>query len=93
MGMGYAMTEDFPLTEGMPTKKYGTLGLLRATDAPPMEIIFIKPKHPASLAYGAKGVGELATIPVTPAITGAYYARDGVLRCKLPIEGTPYRKG
>jgi CO/xanthine dehydrogenase Mo-binding subunit len=93
MGMGYALTEDFPLTEGVPTKKYGTLGLLRATDAPAMETHFITPKHPAPLAYGAKGVGELAAIPVTPAITGAYYAKDGVLRCKLPAEGTAYRKG
>jgi CO/xanthine dehydrogenase Mo-binding subunit len=57
-----------------------------------MEIIFIKPKNPASLARGIKGVGELAAIPVTPAIAGAYYQRDGKFRTKLPMEDTFYRK-
>ncbi|MDR2398361.1 MAG: selenium-dependent xanthine dehydrogenase, partial [Spirochaetaceae bacterium] len=84
MGMGYALTEDFPLEGGFPKGKYGTLGLIRATEAPDMEIILMKPKHPAPLTYGAKGVGELATIPVCPAITEAYYAKDGILRSKLP---------
>jgi CO/xanthine dehydrogenase Mo-binding subunit len=93
MGMGYALTEDFPLEGGYPKAKYGTLGLIRATEAPPMEIILIKPRRSGPLAYGVKGVGELATIPVCPAITGAYYARDGKLRSKLPAEGTFYRKG
>ncbi|GHU35433.1 selenium-dependent xanthine dehydrogenase [Spirochaetia bacterium] len=92
MGMGYALTEDFPLDNGRPKAKYGTLGLIRATEAPPMDIILIKPRNPGSLAYGAKGVGELATIPVCPAIGGAYYAKDGKLRNKLPMEDTFYRK-
>ena len=93
MGMGYALTEDFPLAGGYPKAKYGTLGLLRATDAPSMEILFMLPRHLSPLALGAKGVGELATIPVTPAIAGAYYDRDKQLRQKLPLENTPYRKG
>jgi len=92
MGMGYALTEDFPIEGGYPKAKYGTLGLIRATEAPQMEIVFMKPKNPPPLAHGAKGVGELATIPVTPAITGAYYAKDGKLRSKLPMEDTFYRK-
>jgi selenium-dependent xanthine dehydrogenase len=92
MGMGYALTEDFPLEGGYPKVKYGTLGLIRATEAPPMEIILIQPQNPGPLAYGAKGVGELATIPVCPAITGAYYAKDRTLRSKLPMEATFYRK-
>jgi CO/xanthine dehydrogenase Mo-binding subunit len=93
MGMGYALTEDFPLEDGRPKAKYGTLGLIRAVDAPVMDIKLIKPRRSASLAYGVKGVGELATIPVCPAITGAYYERDGQLRTKLPIENSFYRKG
>lgn len=91
MGMGYALTEDFPLENGVPKVKYGTLGLLRATDAPKMKIIIVKPKKPAPQSYGAKGVGELATIPVCPAIGGAYYERDGKLRAKLPMPETAYR--
>ncbi|MDR1587418.1 MAG: selenium-dependent xanthine dehydrogenase [Treponema sp.] len=92
MGMGYALTEDFPVKGGYPLAKYGTLGLIRATEAPPMDIIFIKPERPASLAKGVKGVGELAAIPVTPAIAGAYYARDKKFRTKLPMEDTFYRR-
>jgi CO/xanthine dehydrogenase Mo-binding subunit len=92
MGMGYALTEDFPVEGGFPRVKYGTLGLLRSDQAPQMEIIFIQPKNPAPLACGAKGVGELAAIPVTPAIAGAYYARDKKFRVRLPMEDTFYRK-
>jgi len=91
MGMGYALTEDFPVEGGYPKAGFGKLGLLRATEAPQMEIIFVKPKNPSPLAFGAKGVGELATIPVTPAIAGAYYARDGIHRTKLPMENTFYK--
>ena len=93
MGIGYALTEDFPMEGGYPKAKYGTLGLIRATEAPRMEIIFVKPKNPSLLVYGAKGVGELATIPVTPAITGAYYAKDKKFRGRLPMEDTFYKEG
>ncbi|MDR1107238.1 MAG: selenium-dependent xanthine dehydrogenase [Treponema sp.] len=93
MGMGYALTEDFPMEGGYPKAKYGTLGLIRATDAPPMEIIFVNPQNPLPIAYGVKGVGELATIPVTSAIAGAYYAKDKKFRSRLPLEDTFYKKG
>jgi CO/xanthine dehydrogenase Mo-binding subunit len=86
MGAGYALTEDFPLDRCRPTAKYGTLGLLRADAAPLMDITLIKPRRDGGPAYGVKGVGELATIPVCPAITGAFYALDGNLRTKLPIK-------
>ena len=91
MGMGYALTEDFPMEGGRPKAKYGTLGLIRATEAPQMEIIFVEPKNPQPLAFGVKGVGELAAIPVTPAIAGAYFAKDGKHRTKLPMDETYYR--
>jgi selenium-dependent xanthine dehydrogenase len=92
MGMGYALTEDFPMEGGYPKAKYGTLGLLRATDAPLMEVVFVKPENPSPLAFGVKGVGELAAIPAAPAIAGAYYAKDGTLRQTLPMENTFYRR-
>ncbi len=92
MGMGYALTEDYPLEGGFPKASYGTLGLLRADQIPPMDIILVKGHGEDDIAYGAKGVGELATIPTAPAVSGAYYALDGVLRAKLPMEGTFYRR-
>jgi len=92
MGIGYALTEDFPVEGGYPKAKYGTLGLIRATDAPEIETIIVKKEGRLPAAYGAKGVGELATIPTAPAIQGAYYKLDGVFRQKLPMEDTYYRK-
>ncbi|MDR1194602.1 MAG: selenium-dependent xanthine dehydrogenase [Peptococcaceae bacterium] len=92
MGLGYALTEDYPLSDGVPTAKYGTLGLWRATDVPPMEIRFVEGPQLNTVACGAKGVGELATIPTAPAVAGAYYALDGQFRGKLPLEDTFYRK-
>ncbi len=91
MAMGYALTEDYPLEGGYPKANYGTLGLFRATEVPPMEIIMVQGK-PNPEAYGAKGVGELATIPAAPAIAGAYYKFDGEFRTKFPMENTFYRK-
>ena len=90
MGIGYALTEDYPLDGGFPQAKYGTLGLFRAPDVPPIDIIMVEGPSRNTEAYGAKGVGELATIPTAPAVSGAYYAFDGKLRAKLPMEDTYY---
>lgn len=92
MGIGYALTEDFPVEGGYPKLNYGTLGLLRSTSVPPMNIIVVQGPGKNKEAYGAKGVGELATIPTAPAICGAYYALDGVLRNELPMKNTYYSK-
>jgi selenium-dependent xanthine dehydrogenase len=92
MGLGYALTEDYPLKDGVPQAKYGTLGILRATDIPPIDIRLVHGSGTLDVACGAKGVGELAAIPAAPAVAGAYFARDGKLRTKLPMEDTFYRK-
>ena len=131
MGIGYALTEDFPLVGGYPQVRYSKLGLIRATEAPEIETILVDvtggsapaPAHGATEApeietilvdvkgdvegdvtggqalrntsapaHGAKGVGELATIPTAPAIHGAYYRFDGSFRTKLPMKNTPYKK-
>lgn len=91
MGLGYALREDFPLDKGVPTAKFGTLGLLRSTEVPEIETIIIE-KNSSALAYGAKGVGEIASIPTAPAVASAYYKFDSKLRCSLPLQGTPYKK-
>ena len=91
MGLGYALREKFPLDKGVPTLKYGKLGLFRSTDMPEIESVIIE-KNSSPLAYGAKGVGEIASIPVAPAVASAYYKFDGKLRCSLPLQETPYSK-
>lgn len=92
MGLGYALTEDFPLKDGVPQAKYGTLGLMRAPQIPDIHAIYVEKEELLPFAYGAKGIGEIATIPTAPAVQGAYYAKDHVLRTKLPMEDTFYSK-
>ena len=92
MGMGYALTEDFNTDGGHVKAKFGTLGLLRATDIPNIHAIYIEKKDLLDVAYGAKGIGEITTIPTAPAVQNAYYALDGILRNKLPMTETAYSK-
>ncbi|MCI6237811.1 MAG: selenium-dependent xanthine dehydrogenase [Lachnospiraceae bacterium] len=95
MSMGYGVTEDFPLKDCVPKARFGTLGLLRATQIPEIHAIMVhhEPEEgDIETAFGAKGIGEITAIPAAPAIAGAYYELDGKLRTKLPLEDTYYRK-
>ena len=92
MSMGYALTEDFPLKDCVPQARYGTLGLLRAPQIPHIEAIYVEKEHLLLVAYGGKGIGEIATIPTAPAIADAYYRYDGHFRTSLPLENTPYTR-
>ena len=90
MGLGFALRETFPLEKGIPIARFGTLGLFRSTDMPEVEVILIG-KNRSSLAYGAKGVGEIATIPTAPAVASAYHRYDGKVRFSLPLADTRYQ--
>ena len=93
MGLGFALTEDFPIENGYPTAKYGTLGLLRAPDVPEIEVKLVQaPGEMLPYANGAKGVGELCLIPTAPACSHAYYRFDGEFRTSLPLKDTFYKK-
>ncbi len=92
MGMGYALTEDYPLKDCVPTAKYGTLGLFRADDIPQIHAIYVEKDEQLPVAYGGKGIGEIATIPAAPAVQNAYYALDGKLRPSLPMHDTYYSR-
>ena len=91
MSLGYALTEDYPLEQGRPTAKFGTLGLFRADKTPDVKSIIVE-KNKDTLAFGAVGIGEITSIPTAPAVQGAYYRFDGEFRTKLPLERTPYSK-
>jgi selenium-dependent xanthine dehydrogenase len=94
MGLGFALTEDFPTENGYPKVKFGTLGLMRATDVPEIEVKLVQaPGEKLPYAHGAKGVGELCLIPTSPACAHAYYRYDGKFRASLPLQDTFYRKG
>ncbi|MEG2441306.1 MAG: selenium-dependent xanthine dehydrogenase [Acetivibrio sp.] len=91
MSLGYALTEKYPLVKGVPTGKYGTIGLFRANKVPEVESIIIE-KPGIDVAYGAIGIGEITSIPTAPAVQGAYYKFDGEFRTSLPLAHTPYEK-
>lgn len=92
MGLGYALTEDFPLKDGIPQARFGTLGLWRAPAMPDIEVDFVSTDFKLDTAYGAKGIGEICLIPTAPAVAGAYYKLDGKFRTELPLRDTFYRK-
>lgn len=92
MGLGYALTEDLKVVDSVVKAKFGTLGLFKATEVPRIHPIFVEKEELLDIAYGAKGVGEIATIPIASAVAGAYYALDGDLRCEFPLRDTAYSK-
>lgn len=94
MGIGYGVTEEFKCENGYPTSKFGTIGFMRADQAPELEVILCQPKEEDKLPYslGAKGCGELCMIPTAPACAHAYYRLDGKFRQSLPLKETYYRK-
>ena len=92
MGLGYGLTEDFPMAGGYPTLKYGKLGLKRANDVPEIKVHFVNSGNVAAQAYGAKGIGEICSVPTAPACEDAYYRLDGRVRTVLPLPDTFYRK-
>ena len=84
MGQGYALTEGHPTKNGYPVKKlYGQMGLPKAEDTPRYKLILIEDPEPIG-PYGAKGVSEVATVPITPAILNAVSRAVGVRINKVP---------
>jgi aldehyde oxidoreductase len=87
MGLGYALTEDFPADRatGFPTNMtLRSLGILRAKDVPPIEVHLVEVPQPKS-PYGIKGVGEIGLVPTAPAVAAALRDYDGQWRNSLPM--------
>jgi xanthine dehydrogenase molybdenum-binding subunit len=89
MGIGYALTEDFEAEGGViRAKKMNDCGVLRSHQMPEMELIFVEEEDP-ECPFGARGVGEIGLVPTAPAIAGALYRYDGVVRTRLPMRESP----
>jgi len=87
MGLGYAMTEDFPSdpTTGFPTNMtLRSLGILRAKDVPAMDVVLVERPQP-NAPYGIKGVGEIGLVPTAGAVAAALHDLDGQWRTTLPM--------
>jgi len=86
MGLGNALTEEFIMDNGNVVTdhlaRYRVPGIMLTP-----EITSIIVEHPVSTGpYGAKGVGEICSIPTTPAITNAVYNAVGVRVFKTPVD-------
>jgi xanthine dehydrogenase molybdenum-binding subunit len=87
MGLGYALTEDFPAdpATGFPINTtLRSLGILRAKDVPPIEVHLVEVPQPRA-PYGVKGVGEIGLVPTAPAVAAALRELDGRWRTRLPL--------
>ncbi|MCP4982719.1 MAG: molybdopterin-dependent oxidoreductase [Gammaproteobacteria bacterium] len=91
MGLGYALFEDVDIntTNGqVMADRFSRYHLVNAPEMPPVEILLVEKNEPTG-PYGAKAVGEIATIPVAPAIVNAVNHALGINLTELPI--TPER--
>ena len=86
MGLGYALTEDFPCDDqGRPTvMTLRGLGIIRAKDVPPIDVILVEEPQPRA-PYGIKGVGEIGLVPTAGAVAAALHDLDGTWRAQLPM--------
>lgn len=86
MGLGYALTEEFPTDDqARPTKMtLRSLGILRAKDMPDVESIIVEVPQPRA-PYGIKGVGEIGLVPTSGAVVAALHEVDGKWRSRVPM--------
>jgi len=88
-GLGYALTEDAIIEDGyLKTPNFTTYLIPTIMDAPEIEITPVETFEKTG-PYGAKGVGEIALVPVAAAISNAIHDAVGVRCFTLPI--TPER--
>ncbi|MCJ7796104.1 MAG: molybdopterin-dependent oxidoreductase, partial [Thermoleophilia bacterium] len=92
-GLGYALSEAYLLENGRPvTRTYRQLGVPSIFATPEIEVILIEDPEPSG-PFGAKGISEVATVPVTPAILNAIFDATGVRVSKLPADPAQIRAG
>ncbi len=86
MGIGNAMTEHYVEENGVPwTKHLGQYKMPGIKHMPEMRNYIVEDPT-ADGPYGAKGVGEISSIPISPAITNAIYNAVGVRCMALPVD-------
>jgi xanthine dehydrogenase molybdenum-binding subunit len=89
MGLGYALTEELRLQDGRVLNPgFLDYKLLTAPDMPEILVTLIETVDEAG-PFGAKGLGEAGTIPVSAAVANAVKDATGVRVTELPM--TPER--
>lgn len=89
MGLGYALCEELQIKEGrVQNPQFLDYKLLTVRDMPEVVVIPIETLDAAG-PFGAKGVGEAGTIPISAAVANAVCDAVGVRMTELPM--TPER--
>jgi xanthine dehydrogenase molybdenum-binding subunit len=93
MGIGTGLTEEYVLEDGIPqTQRWKDYRTPLMGDMPEMHVHLAE--HPTSTGpYGAKGIGELPSIPTAPAICNAIYEAAGLRVYRLPAKAEEIRVG
>jgi xanthine dehydrogenase molybdenum-binding subunit len=86
MGIGTALTEEYVVDAGTPkTLRWADYRTPQIGDMPEIEVHMVE--HPTSDGpYGAKGIGELPSIPTAPAICNAICNATGLRVYRLPAK-------
>jgi xanthine dehydrogenase molybdenum-binding subunit len=86
MGLGHCLTEEFIVKDGyIVTDQLARYRIPGIKLTPEITALIVE--HPtAEGPYGAKGVGEISSIPTTPAITNAIYNAVGVRIDRTPVD-------
>ena len=86
MALGYTLTEHYIQEQGVPwTDILARYKIPSITHTPAITSYIVEHEVPTG-PYGAKGVGELPSIPTSPAITNAICRATGVRVRSLPVD-------
>jgi len=87
MGIGHALTEEFIVEDGQIITDYLSRYRMPSIKHVPEEIKVIIVEDPTTDGpYGGKGVGEISTMPVPPAIINAIYNACGIRMKRIPVD-------
>ena len=86
MCIGYALTEHYIQEQGQPWTNVMARYKMPGIKHTPKIISHIVEHQTSTGPYGAKGVGELPSIPTSAAITNAIYRATGVRVRSLPVD-------
>jgi len=86
MCIGNALTEEFIVEQGRVwTDRFARYKIPNIKHTPEI-VSFVVEEESSVGPYGAKGVGEISSIPTTPAIVNAIYNAVGVRVYTLPVD-------
>jgi putative selenate reductase molybdopterin-binding subunit len=86
MALGYALCEELVLDDqGQPVNaRLGPYWIFRADDAPATEVFLVQTVEESG-PYGAKAIGEIPTVGITPAVRNAILDATGIALNQTPF--------